>query len=480
MEITETLTQDLHREFKIVVGSGDLDEKLTGRIAEMQPRLNLKGFRPGKVPVSHLKKTYGKSLMGEIVNKIVNECSEQALKERSLTPATTPRVDFVSELETLVDGKADLEFTVKVDLMPEFEVGNISDLEAERLVAEVADEDVETSIKKLAESQKVFIEKGGDAASEMGDAITIDFVGKIDGEEFEGGKTENIDLTLGSGSFVPGFEEQLVGTKTGDARSVKVTFPDDYGRAEIAGKSAEFDVQIKTVKYAEAVPVDDKLASAVGMENLTALNEAIRTQLKGEHARASRSHLKRRILDALDGSYDFSLPPGMVDTEFDAIWRHLESEIEREGKTKEEQAQSEEELKAEYRAIAERRVRLGLILAKIGEQNGLDVGQEELNRAVAARARQYPGQEQKIYEHIANNPQALAEIRVPIFEDKVVDFISELISVTDRPVDRDTLFLDPDTAAEKLGPPKDKAKAKAKKSSGKPKAKAKAAKKKSD
>ena len=281
MEITETLTQDLHREFKIVVGSGDLDEKLTGRIAEMQPRLNLKGFRPGKVPVSHLKKTYGKSLMGEIVNKIVNECSEQALKERSLTPATTPRVNFVSELETVVDGKADLEFTVKVDLMPEFEVGNISDLEAERLVAEVADEDVETSIKKLAESQKVFIEKGGDAASEMGDAITIDFVGKIDGEEFEGGKSENFDLTLGSGSFVSGFEEQLVGTKTGDARSVKVTFPDDYGRAEIAGKSAEFDVQIKTVKYAEAVPVDDKLASAVGMENLTALNEAIRTQLKG-------------------------------------------------------------------------------------------------------------------------------------------------------------------------------------------------------
>ncbi|MGY9106013.1 MAG: trigger factor, partial [Alphaproteobacteria bacterium] len=201
MEITETLTQDLHREFKIIVGSSDLDEKLTGRIAEMRPRLNLKGFRPGKVPVSHLKKTYGKSLMGEIVNKIVNECSEQALKERSLTPATTPRVDFVSELETVVDGKADLEFTVKVDLMPEFEIGNISDIEAERLVADVADEDVEKSIERLAESQKVFMDKGADAAAEMGDAVSIDFVGKIDGEEFEGGKSENFDLTLGSGSF---------------------------------------------------------------------------------------------------------------------------------------------------------------------------------------------------------------------------------------------------------------------------------------
>jgi trigger factor len=480
MEITETLTQDLHREFKIIVGSSDLDEKLTGRIVEMRPRLNLKGFRPGKVPVSHLKKTYGKSLMGEIVNKIVNECSEQALKERSLTPATTPRVDFVSELETVVDGKADLEFTVKVDLMPEFEIGNISDIEAERLVADVADEDVEKSIERLAESQKVFMDKGADAAAEMGDAVSIDFVGKIDGEEFEGGKSENFDLTLGSGSFVPGFEEQLVGVKQGDARTVKVTFPDDYGRAEISGKPAEFDVKVNSVKYAESVAIDDKLANAVGVENLAALNEAIHTQLKGEYSRASRNHLKRRILDALDESYDFSLPPGMVDTEFDAIWRHLESEIEREGKTAEEQEQSEEELKAEYRAIAERRVRLGLILAKIGEQNGLDVGQEELNKAVAARARQYPGQEQKIYEYIANNPQALAEIRVPIFEDKVVDFISELISVKDRSVDRETLFLDPDTAAEKLEASDKKPEPKSKKSDSKPKSKAKSPKKKSD
>jgi trigger factor len=474
MEITETLTQDLHREFKIVVGSGDLDEKLTGRISEMQPRLNLKGFRPGKVPISFLKKTYGKSLMGEIVNKVVNECSEQALKDRSLTPATAPRVDLLSELETVVDGKADLEFTVKVDLMPEFEIGNLSELEAERLVAEVAPEDVETSLKRLADSQRVFNDKGKDAISEMGDAVTIDFIGKINGEEFEGGKSENFELTLGSGSFIPGFEEQLIGVKAGGARSVKVTFPEDYGRVEIAGKEAEFAVDVKAVKSAEQVPLDDKLAQAVGMESLAALTEAVRKQLEGEYAGASRTHLKRRILDALDAAYDFALPPGMVDTEFDAIWRQLESEFEKEGKTEEEQAQSEEELKEEYRAIAARRVRLGLILAKIGEQNGLDVGQEELNRAVAARARRYPGQEQKIYEFIANNPQALAEVRVPLFEDKVIDFISELISVKNRSVDPETLFLDPDAAAEKLGGAEDKAKTKAKKSGSKPKAKTKA------
>jgi trigger factor len=473
MEITETLTEDLHREFKVVVGSSDLDEKLTGRITEIQPRMNLKGFRPGKVPVSFLKKTYGKSLMGEIVNKVVNECSEQALKERSLTPATPPRVDLVSELETVVDGKADLEFTVKVDLMPDFEIGNIADLKAERLVADVAEEDVEASLQRIADSQKSFTDKGEGASAESGDAVTIDFVGRIDAEEFEGGKSENFDLTLGSGSFIPGFEEQLVGAKAGDSRTVKVTFPENYGREEIAGKEAEFSVDVKAVKSADPVVLDDKLAQALGLESLDALKETVRKQLAADYARASRSHLKRRILDALDAAYDFALPPGMVESEFDAIWRQVESEIEREGKTEDEEAQSEEEMKEEYRAIATRRVRLGLILAKIGEQNGLDVSQDELNRAVAARARQYPGQEQKIYEFIANNPQALAEIRVPLFEDKVIDFISELVAVTNRTVDRETLFLDPDTAADKLTSADTKKSPKAKKSADKPKAKAK-------
>jgi trigger factor len=474
MQITETLSQDLHREFKVVVGSKDLDEKLTGRITEMQPRMQLKGFRPGKVPVSYLKKTYGKSLMGEIVNNLVNESSEQALKERSLTAATTPRVDFVTEIEQIVSGKADLEFTMKVDLMPDFEIGNLSDLKAERLVSDVGDDDVDAALKRLADSQKVFADKGADAVSETGDAVTIDFVGKIDGVEFEGGKGENYYLTLGSGAFIPGFEDQLVGLKAGDSRLVKVTFPENYGRADFAGKDAAFDVTVKNVKVAAPVALDDALATAVGLDSLNTLKEAIRNQLKGDFARASRGHLKRRILDSLDGAYSFPLPPGMVETEFTAIWRHLEQEIAREGKTAEEEGKSDDELKAEYRAIAERRVRLGLVLAKIGQQNGLEVSQDELSRAVAARARQFPGQEQQIYQFIANNPQALAEVRVPLFEDKVIDFIAELIQVEDRKVEREILFLDPDTAAEKLaGGSEPKAE-----SEEKPKAKAK--KKKSD
>jgi len=356
-------------------------------------------------------------------------------------------------------------------LMPDFEVTDISSLEAERLVSDVSEEDVQKSLERLADAQKVFLDKGDNAAADMGDALTIDFVGRVGGEEFEGGKGENFDLRLGSGTFIPGFEDQLVGVKAGDKRVVTVTFPDDYPRGDIAGKPAEFEVDVKNVKYAEAVAIDDALAHAVGLENLASLTDTLRRQLQSDYARASRGHLKRRILDALDGAYDFPLPPGMVDTEFNAIWRHLQAEIEREGKTEEEKNKTDDELQAEYRSIAERRVRLGLILAKIGEQNGLDVSQEELNRAVAARARQYRGQEQQVYQFIANNPQALAEVRVPLFEDKVIDFIAELIKVEDRTVDRETLFLDPDAAAEKLAVKEDAPKAESKPAAAKPKAK---------
>ena len=450
MEITETRSEDLHREFKITVGAKDLDAKLTGKLAEMQPRIHLKGFRPGKAPVSFLKKTYGKSMMGEIVNDAITESSEQALKTRELKPAAAPRVDFVNALDSVVNGKADLEFTMKVDLMPEFEVENLSNLKAERLVAEVTDADVDDAIKRLADSQKTYTDKGEGAAAEMSDLVTIDFEGKMGGEAFEGGKGENFDLTLGSGSFIPGFEDQLVGVKAGEERKVNVTFPETYGNAKLAGQDAVFDVTAKAVKAGQEVVINDELATRLGVDSLNALKDLMRVQLKGEFGRMSRAHLKRRVLDALDEAHRFPLPPGMVQQEFDAIWKQIEAEIAREGKTPEEAAKTDDELKGEYRAIAERRVRLGLLLAKIGEQNGLQISQEEMNRAVAARARQFPGQEQQVVQYYANNPQTQTEIRVPLFEDKVVDFISELIHIDDRTVDRETLFLDPDTAAEKL------------------------------
>jgi len=480
MQITETLAEPLRREFTIVVDVKDLDDRLTGRVAEMQPKIHMKGFRPGKAPVSFLKKAYRKSLMGEIVNDAINKSSEQVLKDKALKPATTPRVDFVNDLENVIEGKADLEFTMKVDLMPDFTLANLSSLKAERLVADVEDKAVDEALGRLADSQKVYTDKGEGAVAELGDVITIDFKGSIDGAPFDGGASEGFDLTLGSGAFVPGFEDQLVGTKAGYERTVAVTFPEDYGAAKLAGKAAEFAVKVHAVKAASPVAIDDELAKKLGLDSLDVLKDRVRDQLKSDYGRTSRTHMKRRILDSLDESHSFDLPQGMVDAEFDNIWRQVEAELKREGASPEDEGKSEDEMKAEYRAIAERRVRLGLVLAKIGEQNAITIGQDEVNRALAQRAQQFPGQEKQVIEFYANNPQAMAEIRVPLFEDKVIDFLGELMEVKDRKVSREILFLDPDDATEKLKDaetsedekPAKKAKAEAKAKDGaKPKAK---------
>jgi trigger factor len=473
MQITETLAEPLRREFTIIVDVKDLDERLTGRVTEMQPKIHLKGFRPGKAPVSFLKKAYRKSLMGEIVNDAVNKSSEQVLKDKALKPATTPRVDFVNPLENVIEGKADLEFTMKVDLMPDFTLANLSALKAERLVADVDDEAVDEALGRLADSQKVYSDKGERAVAENGDVITIDFKGTMDGEPFEGGARDGFDLTLGSGAFVPGFEDQLVGTKAGDERTVKVTFPEDYGSAKLAGKPAEFAVKVHAVKAAAPVSIDDDLAKKLGLDSLDVLKERVRDQLKADYGRTSRTHMKRRILDALDESHSFDLPTGMVDAEFDNIWRQVEAELKREGASPADEGKSEDELKAEYRGIAERRVRLGLVLAKIGEQNAITISQDEFNRALAARAQQFPGQEKQVIEFYTSNPQAMAEIRVPLFEDKVIDFLGELMEIKDRKVGRQILFLDPDEAAEKLKEEEAPAEKPAKKAKAKDEAKAK-------
>ena len=278
----------------------------------------------------------------------------------------------------------------------------------------------------------------------------IDFLGRVDGEEFSGGKAEGFNLVLGSGQLIPGFEDQLVGAKAGETRVLKVTFPADYPEPKLAGKEAEFTVNVQEVKSPDPIVIDDELAKKLGLDSLGTLKERLREQMKREYSAASRLHLKRRVLDALDVAHSFSLPPTMVEGEFDGIWRAVEAELKREGKTAEDEGKSEEELKKEYHEIAERRVRLGLVLARIGEQNGLAITNDEIQRAVAAKARQFPGQEQKVFEFYSRDARAQAEIRAPLFEDKVVDFIGELAQVTDRKVDRETLFMDPDDAAEKL------------------------------
>ncbi|HEY8949441.1 MAG TPA: trigger factor [Rhizomicrobium sp.] len=462
MQITETVNQDLRREYKIVIPANDLDKRLVGKVEEMKPRMNMKGFRPGKAPTSFLKKTFGKQMMSEIVEQAVSESSQQAVKDNNLKPAFPPRIDLASEMDKVVEGKSDLEFTVKVDLMPDFELADVSKLKVEKLVSDVTQAEVDEAVMKLAEQTRAYSERDG--AAEKDDQISIDFVGSVDGEEFAGGKAEGFNLVLGSGQFIPGFEDQLIGVKAGDKKDVSVKFPADYPEAKLADKDAVFAVTVHKVNKPDPIEVNDDLAKKLGLDNLSTLNDRVKEQLKGDFARASRLHLKRRILDALDAEHTFPLPPTMVEGEFDAIWRAVQAELEREGKKPEDEADSEEELKKEYHDIAERRVRLGLVLARLGEQNGITIAPDEINRAIAMRARQFPGQEQQVFQFYQTNPQALAEIRAPIFEDKVVDFIAELAQVTEKPVDRETLFMDPDEAAEKLGDkPAEKSEKKAKK-----------------
>jgi trigger factor len=450
MQITETVNEGLHREFKVVIPQGDLDKRLTTRVEEIKPQMSLKGFRPGKAPLSHLKKTFGKQIMSEIVEQAVSESSQKAVADNSLKPATPPSIDLVSELAQVMDGKSDLEFTVKVDLMPEFDVTDPSKLHVERLVADVTDAEVDEAVERLAQQSRSYTPRGDDEKAQKDDAVVIDFVGSIDGTEFPGGKADDFNLTLGSGQLIPGFEDQLIGAKVGDEREVKVTFPAEYQEASLAGKDALFVTKVKQVSKPDELQIDDELAKKLGLDSLGTLKERVREQLKSDFSRASRLHMKRRILDALDEAHDFALPPKMVEAEFDGIWRAVEAELQREGKKPEDEGKTEDELKKEYREIAERRVRLGLVLAKLGEQNGITVGAEEVNRAIAQRARQFPGQEQQVFQFYATNQQAQAEIRAPLYEDKVVDFIAELATVTDKTVDRETLFMDPDEAAEKM------------------------------
>jgi len=450
MQITETVSEGLRREYHVVVPQGDLDQKVTARLEEMKPRMHLKGFRPGKAPVSFLKKQFGKSMMGEIVEEAVNEGSKKAIEDNALKPAFAPQVEPVGAIEQVVDGKADLEFTIKIDLMPDFDLADVSKLKIERLVSEVTDADVDEALRRLAEQSKTYSPRDPEEKSELDDMVTIDFEGSIDGTPFTGGKADDYNLTLGSGQFIPGFEEQLLGLKSGESKDVNLAFPADYPEASLAGKDAVFAVTVKEIKKPDPLVVDDELAKRLGLDSLATLKDRVRDQVKSDFQRASRLHLKRRILDALDKEHSFPLPPAMVEGEFNGIWNAVETELKREGKTAADEGKTEEELKKEYHDIAERRVRLGLVLARLGEQNGLSVANDELQRAIAARARQFPGQEQQVFEYYSKNAQAQAEIRAPIFEDKVVDFIAELADITDRKVDRETLFLDPDEAEEKL------------------------------
>lgn len=449
MQVTETAADGLKRELKIVIGKADLNTKLDAKIAEIKDRIQLKGFRPGKVPAAHLKKTFGKSLMGEIIQETVNESSQAAISERALRPAQQPRIELEGTIEAVIEGDGDLAFKVELELMPEFVPVELSTLELNRLTAAVEDGEVEEALKNLASQQQAYTPRGEGEMAQSGDSLSIDFIGRIDDVAFEGGTGEGVQLVIGSKRFIPGFEDQLIGASAGEKREVKVTFPADYPSPNLAGKDAVFEVTVKSVSAPDEVKIDDAFAASLGLESLDKLKERIKEQIASDYGRAGRAHLKRALLDALDAAHSFELPKGMVDMEFEAIWNAVEAEMKKENKTFPDEGKTEDEAKAEYRAIAERRVRLGLVLAEIGRLNNLSISQDELTRAVAARARQFPGQEKRVFEFYQKNPAALTEIRAPLFEDKVVDFIVELAKVTDVVVPKEDLFTDPDELIER-------------------------------
>ena len=442
MQTTETLSQGLKREYQVVLAAAELAQKLDAQLADMKDKVRINGFRPGKVPVGHLKRLYGKSIMGDVVQQAVNDAQTKILADNNLRLAGQPKLDFPEdrdEMEKVLEASGDLAFKLAFEILPSFEVGSFEEIELERLVAEIPEEEIEKQLKDLADRNRAYADRAEGAAAESGDKLAIDFVGRIGDEAFEGGTAENVDLVLGSGSFIPGFEDQLVGAKVGDERKVVVTFPENYQASHLAGKEAAFDVTVKGIAAPGEVAIDDELAKKFGFEDLAKLREAVVSRIKSDYDRASREKLKRALLDALDKKYDFELPQDMVEHEFNGIWSQIKAENDAAGKTAGE-GSSEDEQRAEFRRIAERRVRLGLVVAEVGEKAGVKVGDDEVTRAIIERARQFPGQEKLFWDYYQKNPQALAEIRAPIYEEKVVDHIVAQAKVTDKTVSKEELF----------------------------------------
>jgi trigger factor len=465
MQVKETLSEGLKREYEVVVSAAELDQRVNTRLDEIKDRVNIAGFRPGKVPVTHLKRVYGKSIMGEVIQQAVNDTNQKIISDGGFKLAMEPKVTLAAEAEPevqkLIDGKSDLAYKVAMEILPKIEFPDFKTVKVTRPVAEATDKDVDEALKNISEQSRPFGEKAGKA--ENGDRVTIDFKGSIDGVPFDGGAAEDAPLLLGSGQFIPGFEEQLVGASAGDQRDVKVTFPKEYGAPDLAGKDAVFDVKVKKVEAPQEAKIDDDFAKQMGAENLTKLKEQVKERIRRDFNGLSRLKAKRSLLDALDTALKFQPPQSLVDQEYETVWKSVENDMSRRGVTFADEETTEEEAKAEYRRIADRRVRLGLAIAELGEKNNIQVTDDEITRAIVEQARQFPGQEQQVWEHFRNNPQALAGIRAPLFEDKVIDYILELADVTDNKVDRETLLADDEENAGRPQVGKAKKKAKSKK-----------------
>ena len=440
MQVVEKSSEGLSKVLEVTVPQKELTDQLDAKIREVGPRLRLKGFRPGKVPPAHVRKVFGKELMSEIVQDTLNASPAKALEEAKIRPAAPADLKLSSDVDKVIAGEADLAFEMAVEVMPEFDPIDPKTLKLKRPVYEASDADIDEALKNLASQNRTYETKGGKAPKAAdGDMVVMDFVGRIDGEAFEGGSATDAQLVLGSGQFIPGFEEQLKGVKSGDTKTVSVSFPDDYGVAHLAGKPAEFEVTVKDVRAAKDSKPED-LAERLGMESLDKLKEAIAAQLNQGYQNQTRFKLKRALLDALDEKHDFPLPEKMVENEFKTIWQQVEADKNAGRLPPEDAKKSEKKLKDEYHKIAERRVRLGLVLAEVGRRNQVTVSDQELANAITAEVRRYPGQEKAVFDFYRNNPNAAAQLRAPIYEERVCDMIFNVAKVTDEKVSKDDLF----------------------------------------
>ena len=441
MQVIQKSGEGLSHIYGVTVNATELGARLEAKIAEIAPRLNLRGFRPGKVPTAHVRRLYGKALMGEVVEQTINETSQQVLNDRNLRVAAQPDLQPQSDMDAVIAGKEDLTYDLSVDVMPDFEPADVSALSLQRLVYEPSAKEVDEALADLAKQSRTYESRAGkDKKAKTDDQVVIDFVGRIDGEAFEGGSAEDAQLVLGSGQFIPGFEEQLVGVAPGAELNVKVSFPEDYQVDRLKGQAAEFEVKVKDVKAPVEAKADDSLAERLGMGDLDALKNALKVNLESQYAQTSRFKLKRALLDRLDTGHDFPLPPRMVDAEFESIWKQVEADKERGELAPEDEGKSDDELKSEYRKIAERRVRLGLVLAEVGRRNNVVVSDQELNDAMRQEALRYGAQAQQIFDLMRQNANAQASLRAPIFEEKVVDLILSRAQVADKSVGKDELM----------------------------------------
>lgn len=442
MQVTETSSEGLKRKLKVVVGADELGERYTAHLDKIKDQVQLKGFRKGKVPIAHIKKVYGRSVMNDVLQEAIRETSSKAIKDRQERPAMMPDISLgenAAEIENVVAGKADLAYEMSFEVLPEVKLTDFKSLKLERLVSEVEDEQLEKALAEIAERNQTFVSEEG-RAIETGDRATIDFKGTIDGVEFERGSGENLQLVIGNANFIPGFEDGLKGAKKGESRDVKGTFPAEYPVADLAGKDAVFAVTVKDVEKPVKSEMNDEFAKSLGTEGIDQLKSLVSAQIQRELDQASRMKLKRELLDALEKAHDFELPPTLVEREFEAIWKQVTDGLARENKSFSDEGKTEDEAKAEYRAIAERRVRLGLVVGEIGDKNKIEVTQDELRRALMEQARQFPGQEKNVYEYFEKTPGAIQELRAPIFEDKVIDFVLELVKPAEKKVSRQELF----------------------------------------